>query len=795
MPVSKIIKNIFSVFIPLRAIAFAALSIILNLEISAQQINELVYVGDKGYPPYEYLDQSGKPAGFNVELIRAIGKILNKDVRVELMNWTDARKKIDKGSADILSMFYLPQRSENVDFGDAFTIINHQIFIRKDSPPVSALEECFGKEIILQDHAYVHDLLLSMQTDVNLILVNDEPSALKLLSSGKHDCTILGEQVGRYVINKLDLDNVTTSGPPLLPCEYRLAVKKGNTKLLMELNRGLGEIKLNGTFDKIYNKWLLIDDDPGIIKFLSRYLQYILGALLLITILILIITVHYKNKLQKSSNDLMSELEKRKKIEDELRYSQQMLDKAQKIANLSNWELDLKTNRMTWSHHIYEIFGIPEDRISAQYQDLFSAIHPEDRQKRINAQSDALTNRKPMVVEYRIVRPDGAVRNILTKGEFSYDEQNNPVRIFGTAQDITERKLLEDALKNSEERYRLLFKNNPLPMWVYNTETLRFLAVNSAAEQKYGYTREEFLSMTIEDIRPVTEVKKLREFIKKNFNDFNYAGIWQHKKKDGTVINAEIASHSINFGIEPARLILANDVTEKLIAEEELRNSKEQLRQLAANLQNIREEERTAVAREIHDELGQVLTYLKINLTLLGKNISSGDQSHHKFDFQSEIKGMTEIIDKAVKRIRKLITELRPEVLDNLGLIPALEWQIQEFSEKTGIKHSFKKAMDDLEINNQAAIAVFRIFQEALTNVVKHASATEVCVNLYSKDSKLMMDISDNGVGIDKTKLEKKKTFGLLGMKERTIILGGNFKIDSDDGKGTRLSIEVPISI
>lgn len=764
-----------------------------ELSFSQRDSSTIIYVGDKGYPPYEFIDKNGNASGLNVDLINEIGKVLNKKVIVKLMNWTDARREIENGTADVHSMFYLPERSLNVDFGDAFTIINHQVFIRKNSPSINNLEDISGKELILQNQAYVHDMFQTKPHNNTLILVDDEPSALKLLASGKHDCTILGEQVGRYAVHSLELKNVTTSGPPLLPCEYRLAVKKGNSQLLLSLNNALGEVKLNGSFDRIYNKWLLVDDDPGVWEFISRYLQYLLALSLLITLVILFITVHYKNRLQKSSNELKNELETRTRIENDLRRNQQMLAKAQQIARLGNWELDLKTNKLTWSEQIFETFGIPRETISAQYDDLFKAIHPEDRQKRILAQANAIANKKPMEVEYRIIRPDGTVRHILTKGEFSFDEDNNAVRIFGTAQDITERKLLEDALKDSEERYKLLFKNNPLPMWVYNTSTLKFLAVNYAAEVKYGYTREEFLSMTIEDIRPYDDVSALKKFLKEYGNDFNYAGIWRHKKKDGTIINAEIISHSINFGDVPARLILANDVTEKLKAEEELQNSKEQLRELAANLQNIREDERTAVAREIHDELGQVLTYLKINLTLLGKSLTSNNQGVIYEDYQSEIKGMTDIIDKAVKRIRKLITELRPEVLDNLGLIPAFEWLLQEFTEKTGIKCKIEKNIDEVNADKQIEIALFRIFQEALTNIVKHAQPSEVNVNFNRVNSKLILEIADNGTGMDLSKTGDKKTFGLIGMRERAIILGGNFNILSEKGSGTKLTVEIPL--
>jgi signal transduction histidine kinase len=238
----------------------------------------------------------------------------------------------------------------------------------------------------------------------------------------------------------------------------------------------------------------------------------------------------------------------------------------------------------------------------------------------------------------------------------------------------------------------------------------------------------------------------------------------------------------------------SRNISERIKAQEDLKISKNQLRDLAANLQNIREEERSAIAREIHDELGQVLTYLKINLTLLGKNFTPENNEIIKTDLQSDIDGMIEIIDKTVKRIRKLITELRPEVLDNLGLIPALEWQIQEFTEKTGIRCTFNKSIDEIDLDKQISIAVFRIFQEALTNIVKHAKAKNIFVNLNYDDMKLSLEISDDGIGIDEKEIQNKKTFGILGMRERAIILGGNLNIESRKDFGTKLIIDIPLN-
>jgi two-component system sensor histidine kinase UhpB len=360
--------------------------------------------------------------------------------------------------------------------------------------------------------------------------------------------------------------------------------------------------------------------------------------------------------------------------------------------------------------------------------------------------------------------------------------------------DLTGRLEAEEALRKSEERYRLLFLNNPLPMWVYDSDTFEFLTVNEAAVNNYGYSREDFLTMTIEDIRPPDEVESLEKFVKEHEAGYRKAGVWKHKKKSGEIIDVEIVSHDVVFADRKARLVLANDVTERKKAEDNLRESREQLRALAANLQSVREEERASIAREIHDELGQVLTSLKMNLTLLGRSISAGISSIDIDSIQSEIEGMKEIIDSSVKSVRKLITELRPEVLDNLGLISALEWQAQEFETNTGIKCSLEGLDIELEIGRDESIAIFRIFQEALTNIARHSGATHVQIEINRDEKNFFMRIIDNGKGFSSDEKKGEKTFGLIGMRERAAILGGNLEIESYPNLGTSISVVIPIS-
>jgi len=231
-------------------------------------------------------------------------------------------------------------------------------------------------------------------------------------------------------------------------------------------------------------------------------------------------------------------------------------------------------------------------------------------------------------------------------------------------------------------------------------------------------------------------------------------------------------------------------ITERKRAEEEIIKSRTQYRELAAHLQTVREEERTAIAREMHDELGQILSSIKMNLVLIHRQVEDRENTNY-VKILSEIDSLNKTIDNAVARVRKLITQLRPELLDKLGLIPALEWYIQEYNNEVKIKCELITECEECFLDNEKELAIFRIIQESLTNAAKYSKATLIMVKLYREKDRVNIEITDNGIGIDNTKLVEGKTFGLLGMRERANLVGGNLFIESGQGKGTTIKLVI----
>jgi signal transduction histidine kinase len=227
---------------------------------------------------------------------------------------------------------------------------------------------------------------------------------------------------------------------------------------------------------------------------------------------------------------------------------------------------------------------------------------------------------------------------------------------------------------------------------------------------------------------------------------------------------------------------------ERRKAEDELTASRERLRSLSVYLQSVREEERTRIAREIHDELGQALTALKIDVSWLGKK-------YHDHPTLSEKVGtMTTLIDSTIRRVKRICTELRPSLLDHLGVTSAIRWQAEEIGKRTGLRCSLSFDPSEIVLEDNLATAIFRVFQEALTNIVRHAEATKVEVTLRKNKDMITLTVSDNGKGLRKDQLAKPKSFGLLGIQERARALGGEAMITGARRKGTTLTVRVPLS-
>ena len=233
--------------------------------------------------------------------------------------------------------------------------------------------------------------------------------------------------------------------------------------------------------------------------------------------------------------------------------------------------------------------------------------------------------------------------------------------------------------------------------------------------------------------------------------------------------------------------MFTKDITKRKLAEEKITQSRKQLRNLSFYLQTVREEERGEIAREIHDELGQELTAIKMDLSWLSKKLPQDQQL-----LRDRISGMTELANSMIQTVKRITSELRPAVLDDLGVAAALEWEIGEFQKRTGYACELVIEPEEFKLDPGRSTAVYRIFQESLTNVARHARATSVVATLTAGPEALEMIIRDNGIGITKEQLESRESFGLIGISERARQYGGRALITGVVGEGTTITVKIP---
>ena len=354
---------------------------------------------------------------------------------------------------------------------------------------------------------------------------------------------------------------------------------------------------------------------------------------------------------------------------------------------------------------------------------------------------------------------------------------------------------LVDKIDPHEGRYRMLFERSPLPMWVVDTDSLRFLAVNDAALRLYEYSREEFLAKTALDIRHPDDDAAFRGFLGQE-GDVQY-GVFRHLKKTGDRIDIDGVGHLVAWRGRPARLVQINDITERLRTQQtlerlnrELEVSHERLRALSRRLFEVQEEERKRLARDLHDDVGQALTALKIQLESIARPGSELQRQR--------VDECVDTVQHTLERVRQLSLSLRPPQLDDLGLAAALRSHLDRQARVAGLHAHFEAEDAPHDLAPDAETACFRVAQEAINNVLRHARARNLWVRLFTAGGRLAISVRDDGRGFDldsvRARAANGASLGLVGMEERMALAGGSFELRSSPGQGTVLLATFPIT-
>lgn len=542
------------------------------------------------------------------------------------------------------------------------------------------------------------------------------------------------------------------------------------------------------------------------------------------------------------------DITERKRLEEQLRESEAKLQHAQELANIGYWERDLSADRITLSEETCKIFKLELPNGFLSQAELEALIHPDDRQPQRRALSQALQGSRFFEVEFRVVRTDGDIRFVHVRDDIIYDESGKPIRMFGAVQDITERKQAEEQIRQHAARMQALAEmsralaecgldyqrvldtiaqrtakligdlciialysegkqravavafRNPDPKsraWVHHT----FFHVWQGGTE---YPRAQSVLSGKSNFMPIVDEKEFSAALEPEFVDLVDAfgvssqievPIWLESRVIGRL---EIIRVRNGASYTRDDLVLVQDLADRAALTiqnarlfEEIQEAQRRLQSLSSQLLVAQEQERRNIARELHDEIGQVMTAVSTDLQAV-------QHSRQPEMRAARLRDSIALVDDALSRVRDLSLDLRPAMLDDLGLVAALEWYIERQAERSGFEPAFVAEPPEMRLGPNLETTVFRVAQIALTNVARYAQAKHVSVELHRRDSKVEMVIRDDGVGFDVSsafaRAAQGESMGLLNMQERVRLAHGELEVKSRPEHGTEIRAWFPVS-
>jgi PAS domain S-box-containing protein len=495
-------------------------------------------------------------------------------------------------------------------------------------------------------------------------------------------------------------------------------------------------------------------------------------------------------------NDRLSEIQgvirdvtARREAEEALRHSETRFREIADLLPQPLYETDLKCTITFTNRAGFEYFGYtPKDLLRGL--SIMDMITPGEQQLALGNMTAILQGGPVRSNEYTALRKDGTTFPIIiTSAPIVRD--GRPVGLRGAILDITDRVRAEEHLRRSELMFRQLAETIHEVFWISDIATRNILYVSPAYREIFGRTCQSFYEQSgsfLESVHPGDAARVLAA-MEQQEKGVPFDEAFRIVRPDRSVrwIRAQ-TFFVLNEKNENARIVgVAEDITDRKNAEDMLRTHASQLQALSSRLTEARETERRFIARELHDEIGQQLTGLKLSLDMMQSSLSeiTGKQIH----------GLQVLAGDLMERVRNLSLDLRPSMLDDLGLLPALAWHFNRYHEQTGIRVAFSHACMEERFEGGIETAVYRVVQEALTNAARHAGVAGVAVSLSANDNAVHLVVSDEGKGFDPAEvLVRRQSVGLFGMRERVEAAGGDLAVRSAPGAGTTLTASIPLS-
>ncbi len=474
----------------------------------------------------------------------------------------------------------------------------------------------------------------------------------------------------------------------------------------------------------------------------------------------------------------------RKRMEETLRQREGELLEAQRVAEVGSWHWNVETDEVTWSEELYRIAGrdLNEPAVAGKgHPQLYT---PESWERLQIAAAEALRNGTPYALDAQMLRPDGTIRWIRARGEAQRDVTGRVVALRGTAQDITERKLAEETLKESEERFRSVFRDAGIGMVVVSPEG-RFIAVNGTFCEYLGYTEEELFKQPVESLTHPDDWPSFSRALHNALTNGQNFRLFEKRciHKSGRIVWTESSGSVIRTLKGEIKYLVGEvvDVTQRKLADEALSN-------MNRKLIEGQEQERSRIARELHDDIIQSMAVLRIRMQKM-KTMPPGSPD----EFRAGIAELVKQVDEISASVQSLSHGLHSSKLEYLGITTAMASFCSEYGADHMVDIQFSHEAVRSDIPAEISLCLFRVLQEALQNAVKHSGVKRFEAQLFGTADEIVMRISDAGLGFDPEAAMSRWGLGLISMRERLRLVQGEISVSSKANEGTTIVARVPL--
>ena len=748
-----------------------ALSSLNAAQIAVERPQTIRVVLDDNYPPYSFRSDEGKLQGILIDQWRAWGKKMAIKVELHAMDWADALRRMQAGEFDVIdSIVETAARQQYFDFSPAFATIEVPIFFRKNISGIGDIASLKGFPVAVKSGDQRIDILTGKGV-TTLISFPNHAAIISAAKQRKINVFICDAPSALYHLNKAGIANDFRRSAPIFRDPIRRAVRKGDAVTLRLVAEGFAALEPD-ELKRIDEKWF-----GRTVNQYENYFTYVgyagTAGLLLVA------------GLGAWNRMLRNKVQQRTMA---LRESEQRFRQIAENIHEVFWLTTVDLSKLLYISPAYaKVWGRSCESLYQAPRSFIEAIHPEDRARVIAALETNLD--RGFEIEYRVVRPDGSIRWIQDRGFSIKDEASHIYRIAGIAQDITERKRVVEFVKQAEDRIRLVIDTIPTLAWTVRPDGVVDF-VNRRWLDYTGMSFEEELKDPGRAMHPDDLARVMDRWLADMAASRSFEGEMRLRRTDGKYRWFLVRTEPLRdeHGSIVKWFGAGIDIEDRKVAEERAQLGKRQLQALVERLHTAREEESKRIARELHDDLGQQLTALNLQLDYLEIKLTDATPGQ-----RAQITAMHSIVNRTIESVQTIASELRLGQLDILGLTAAIDWQLKEFSRRTSIACEVTRLDEITNLSDAQNTAVFRILQEALTNIVRHAGAAHVKVSLRAGRSHLTLEIHDDGRGITDTELSDRKAIGLLGMRERAEIVGGTVTITGEAGKGTTVLVTIPL--